>query len=285
MNSLGKTLVSRKVKKWIMYYGKRWLPVDVAAGPPVFINSVPKSGTHLLYQIFEHDQTLRDFGEFLSSTPSFTMRELPEAYFVRRLNRVRQGELLRGHLFFGEQVKSALKRAGIIHYFIYRDPRDVVCSEAHYLANMNRWHRMHSSFAGLADQKDRIALAIDGMSNAPGSAYYPNISIRFRRFSGWLKDSHTHTVRFEDMVGEGKKTTMRSIMDYHSELLGLSATRLDQRTAKAVESIDPSRSHTFRKGGGARSWERLFDERLKDRFKAVAGELLVELGYEKDFNW
>lgn len=41
---------------------------------------------------------------------------------------------------------------------------------------------------------------------------------------------------------------------------------------------------TFRKGqtGG---WKKHFTSDQKKLFKKVAGQLLIDLGYEKDFNW
>lgn len=60
---------------------------------------------------------------------------------------------------------------------------------------------------------------------------------------------------------------------------------VDRLTERALQAIAPERSHTFRKGGGARNWERRFTPEHKEQFKSVAGELLVELGYEQDLNW
>ena len=51
-----------------------------------------------------------------------------------------------------------------------------------------------------------------------------------------------------------------------------------------MSSIDPSKSHTFNTGG-IKKWEKIFNDEHKDLFKKYAGELLVELGYEKDYDW
>jgi hypothetical protein len=51
-----------------------------------------------------------------------------------------------------------------------------------------------------------------------------------------------------------------------------------------VEAIQPKKSHTFRSGktGG---WKNHFTDAHKKLFKDVAGDLLVQLGYEKDNDW
>ncbi len=48
--------------------------------------------------------------------------------------------------------------------------------------------------------------------------------------------------------------------------------------------IDPHRSPTFRKGkiGG---WRESFTDEHKHLFKEIAGDLLIRLGYEADFDW
>ena len=43
-------------------------------------------------------------------------------------------------------------------------------------------------------------------------------------------------------------------------------------------------SNTFR-SGQIGSWKKHFSETDKIAFKKIAGQLLIDLGYEKDFNW
>ena len=51
-----------------------------------------------------------------------------------------------------------------------------------------------------------------------------------------------------------------------------------------IEDIEPRKSHTFRSGktGG---WREYFKDEHKQLFKDVAGNLLVELGYEDSNDW
>lgn len=50
------------------------------------------------------------------------------------------------------------------------------------------------------------------------------------------------------------------------------------------QNINPKTSWTFRKGkiGG---WQEEFTEINKRNFKKVAGDFLIDLGYEKSNNW
>ena len=52
----------------------------------------------------------------------------------------------------------------------------------------------------------------------------------------------------------------------------------------SYEALNPREAHTFRTGqiGG---WKNAFTAEHTDAFKRVAGHLLIELGYEKDYDW
>ena len=79
--------------------------------------------------------------------------------------------------------------------FMIRDPRDIVLSQASYIYREKR-HPRHALFAGIADEGERIALAIRG-SDDHG---LPSVGRRLREYAGWLT-SGALVLRFEDLVG------------------------------------------------------------------------------------
>jgi hypothetical protein len=191
------------------------------------------------------------------------------------------GEIVRGHLFFDKDYEEALQ--GTVHYFVYRDPRDVVVSEAYYLRYMNPWHRLSPYFRTLS-QSQAISLAIGGLAgDAPHAADYPDIGRRFARYNGWVNSPSTYAVKFESLRSEGWEKTVHRMIDFYAGRVG-SDLDFDQAYSRALARIRPPRSHTFRKGevGG---WRTAFTVKHRDEFKAVAGSLLVALEYERDLNW
>ena len=58
----------------------------------------------------------------------------------------------------------------------------------------------------------------------------------------------------------------------------------DKAARFSHEAFAAERTPTFRKGqiGG---WREAFTEAHKEAFKATAGDLLVQLGYEADLGW
>lgn len=252
------------------------------APPAVIADSFPKSGTHLLEQIVEVFPAVRNFGVFLSSmTSSWAFRERTTASTLRVINSSIPGELLRAHLFYDPAYEAAIREKGMAHYFIYRDPRDVVVSEAHYLREMNRWHRLHRVMKKL-DPEAAITMSIEGVDPSTGLEY-PDIGKRFARCAGWIGSTDTFAVRFEDLRSESCKAVVASMVDfYQSRHVGQVAK--DPIVQEALANIRPESSHTFRAGRPS-AWRREFTTEHKARFKRVAGQLLVDLGYETDLHW
>ncbi len=254
------------------------------ARPPLVGNSFPKSGTHLLVQILEGFPGARSFGSFVASTPSLTLRERTRHQHVRRVHSVVPGEVVGAHMFYGPEVARALLNMNCAHFFIYRDLRDVAVSEAHYLTNMNKWHRLHRYFSGhLKTDEQRISAAILGIDDPKAPCTYPHIGDRFRRYRAWLEDPDTFCVRYEDLITAERKSVLRRMVKYFSTHVAG-----DQVTTPVIADIeakiDPGRSHTYREGKSG-NWRKEFTEKHRNQIKEVAGQLLIELGYENDLSW
>jgi hypothetical protein len=224
-----------------------------------------------------------NFGVFLASmTSSFVFRERTIAESLAEIKAFVPGEIIRGHLFYDPRIAEALKARGVIHYFIYRDPRDVAVSEAHYLQRMNPWHRLHRHFKNLSDEQ-AIDLAIRGLDGKFPSLNYPDIARRFQRYAGWLRDPNTLAIQFEDLRSERQVESIRAMIAFYHEQ-SPQIEGLEEITSGCVAAIKPCKSHTFRNGrqGG---WRTAMSPANIATFKEVAGELLIELGYERDSRW
>jgi hypothetical protein len=144
---------------------------------------------------------------------------------------------------------------------------------------MTRWHRLHPYFKSLPSTEAKISLAINGSSNIPYD--YPDIGQRFKRYIGWLKEPTVLALKFEDLVSEKRKNSVARIIDFYCHYSAQDPKGLLQR---ALDNIDPYRSHTFRQGKSG-GWRNTLTETHKEQIKIVAGQLLVDLGYENDLNW
>jgi sulfotransferase 6B1 len=261
MGKIGKLLQSAPVRKAKAFANRapRLLAhlaakeEDYRARPPIIVNSLPKSGTHLLMQIAQELPDRRYFGSFIAQTPSLTLRMRSQAEIDRRIAAIVPGEVLGTHLYYTPETEAAFRKVNAIHLFIWRDPRDVLLSEAHYLTKMNRWHAMHKSFAALPDTESRIRFSILGNGGT-----YPGAEERIGSYMGWLSSENCLSLRYEELVDpQTQLAECQRILDLY-QARAQSPDPLPSADA-LVDAINPERSHTFNRGGIGR-WRKEMSE-------------------------
>ncbi|WP_169352796.1 sulfotransferase domain-containing protein [Thermodesulfatator atlanticus] len=260
-------------------------PEDYIKSPPILANSFPKSGTHLLLQIVEPFPKVKNYKKFIASMPTITFRERSKINTIKVINSILPGEIVAAHLFYDEDYYKALIKLNIAHFFISRDLRDVVVSEAFYLSKMNRWHRLHKYFKSLSSIEDQIMFSIKGNSFLKTPYDYPNIAERFKRYAKWVKHHNIFSLRYEDLMSKKRRQIISDMVQFYLQKMNAGERyNLDELVQKILENINPQKSHTFRKGGSG-NWRNFFTNEHKKAMKEVAGDLLIKLGYEKDLDW
>lgn len=256
---------------------------DYAANAPILINSIPKSGTHLLAQILQAIPGITSYGRLFATIPSFPHRVVPSHRMKAKLNSIVPGELIKGHIHFDAGIRDVINHTHACHFFICRDPRDVVVSEVHYLLEHARWHGMHPYFRSLPDHDARIAFCITGVYKGKSIPEYPNIEIRLESYLAWEQQPEVCAVRFEDLLGLQQAETFDRIFEHVQACPGAQLDR-DTILKGMYSSMHSQRAHTFRKGSVGQ-WAQEFSQGNKALFKQTAGDLLIQLGYETDLNW
>jgi hypothetical protein len=290
---LNSTLVRRYVRFPIrklryqarrMQYRRRHGKTDT---PVFFVNSFPKSGTHLLLQAVQGFSKLGPV--IYSGLPATTMfdafsgERLSAAAVAGQIAHLQDGDIGYGHVFAEPEMVAALCQDGVVPFFIYRDPRDVVVSHVHYVTAIWTSHVHHDYYANqLQDFDQRLRVSILGRPELT-EIDFPSIRERFEPYLGWLERPEVSVVRFEDFV-QHKRQTLEMILA-HAAQRGFVYDKSQEDALDILEkAIDPRQSPTFRSGkvGG---WRNNFTPEHKQLFKEVTGDLLVRLGYEADVDW
>lgn len=253
----------------------RTSPQDYAKRPPIIVNSLPKSGTHLLLQISRALPGVRYYGGFIATTPSLTLKERPPVEMAQRIKSLLPGETVGAHIYHSPEATAALRSINAVHLFIYRDPRDVLLSGSYYLAKMNRWHRMHKVFSRLDDPYERLKLAIEGYD-----ALYPSCEQRIAPYTAWLDDPNTLALKYEDLVGPNQTEQLNRIANALQKSGMVTANR-DEVVNLMKTAINPGKSHTFREGG-IEKWRQQFDPKLLKVANQRLASTLEKLGYPHD---
>jgi hypothetical protein len=202
---------------------------------------------------------------------------------LRDIHSLLPGEIAVGHVHATPENTSALVRPGVVNYFLYRDPRDVVVSHAHWITNKDAKPRLHRYYREVLDTlEERITMSILGVPD--DALEFTNIRARFEPYLGWLELDQVMSIRFEDLI-HGRERVIGQILDHFSQFGGCQLSLPRREAIEALtRCIDPAKSLTFREGktGG---WRKHFTDEHKALFKEVAGDLLIRLGYEEDKDW
>lgn len=201
---------------------------------PLFLNSVPKSGSHLLRNIVRmfvpvDQQYQKQFVQWGN------MPEHLEAWDPRR------NYLSWGHLFFSDA--SAIELAHVRKILLYRDPYDWVLARARFFMSENFEGNVEFLREGKLPVDDLLSMMIFGIhGKAP-----PLRDIFEFNAVAWL-GSDVHVVKFEDLVRHCRDLESEEAGQFFIDLLsacGISVVPDDWRARVAIGS-DPKLSGTAR---------------------------------------
>ena len=261
--------------------------------PRVFLNSVPKAGTHLLMELVSNlprmmfsgrHHALRDFSIEPGSPPDH-VPAIDLDVFGRALGKVRNGQFMTAHFEYREDVEVMLEQRGFSSLLMLRDPRDVAVSHSFYVTSTER-HWLHRRFTEtLCTPDERLMATITGFPDDELSNGQESIGQRFEQYLGWLSNPNVLVCHFEALVG----STGGGSREEAIEAVRAVAEHLERPLSKEESERVAQRSWsrgaaTFRRGQIG-DWRNHFNEDHKEAFKQVAGDVLIRLGYEQDLNW
>ena len=262
----------------------RWKRISFHAAPPVFGNSKPKSGSHLLLQILNGFTQVMPY-RYVVADPVRTItkngRRRASQEIVSDLKSIPNGVIGWGYLEAAQENVSLLVTSRRVNYFVYRDPRDMLVSQVFYATDMAEEHGMHAYYQSLPDFGARLKVAITGIDR--DGLYMVSVKQRYEGVFQWLEQKNVLCLRFEDLI-DNRDATLNAMLN-EVERTGYEIPTPRAKALSVLEaSIQPRKSHTFRSGqtGG---WREHFTDEHKKLFKDVAGDLLVRLGYEKNNEW
>ncbi len=249
-------------------------------GPRIFVNSIPKAGTHLLISELKRHPALQDSGlwvraRFVNQLAANNERikdfDLDKQAFSRMVGTVRNGQFFWAHLHHDPKIFEVLSEGDIKTVFVIRHPLDVLVSNFHYIKSLKR-HSKHDFFVNtLTTDAERI----DALINGNQSPYMGSMRAKLEEYLGWLKEPDVLTVKYEDLVGErggGDDRLRGQTFAAIYEHCGL------ERPERLI-SADASRtSATFRKGK-IRNWADTLSDADTARAWSGIEDLATQYGY------
>ena len=262
----------------------RWKRFSFTDAPPIFGNSKPKSGSHLLLQILNGFTQIMPYA-YVAAGPVRTINKDGGRRIVDRvaadLKSIPRGVIGWGYVEANNENIAVLCQPDRVNYFIYRDPRDMLVSQVFFATNMHEDHGMHAFYNSLPDFGERLKVAITGIDR--DGLKMVSVKQRYEGVFQWLEQPGVMCIRFEDLIDK-RDATLSVMLDEVEKTSYKIPTPREKALEILVEAIQPKKSHTFRSGktGG---WREHFTDEHKILFKDVAGDLLFRLGYEENNNW
>jgi len=241
---------------------------------PVFVQSVPKSGTHIAFECLKAfgyaeppSLDLPDFDAPLADGVFYNLQHMPISCLSSPYQR------------FPQFIQSLSRSVTV---FVVRDPRDVVVSLAYYLAAQTDYHITTSLFREMP-VSERVARVLTGEYPIPIYLNrYLNLSGSIRElltpYLTWWSDTFPNVwrMRYEDIIGaEGGGDAGRQLQTIWELQLALHVPGRPGNYRDRVFSRD---ALTFRRGQIG-DYLIDFSEDHHESFERSAGDLLDTLGY------
>lgn len=241
--------------------------------------SIPKCGTHLLSKCLKL-LTGRNIYMFVPGRlkPYAHYHASPED--IKLLTKLAFDGYWVSHLVYTPERAQLLAAADCAKFFIYRDPRDQLISFIFYT-------RMRKNVWPQANDMTMNELIFDLMTTSKAMTNDPpgfGIVGLYKNYLAWMNVPGMLSIRFEDLIGPdggGNQQAQDRTIQQIAKHIGL---KLSREQLEHVKKQLFGGTGTFRKGVIGQ-WKRYFTDEHKKVFKEVAGQLLIDLGYEKDMEW
>lgn len=235
--------------------------------------SLPKAGTHLVERLLCLYPPL--YRTFL---PTITPSNLESFGGIDSiLTKQKPGEIVISHLYYDPEDAKVIINQNVKSFFIIRDPRDIVVSFMFYIMReKNHHHHEIVSKSGTISQK--LQLLIEGTP----SENLSSINQLLACFSGWFAEEN-FVIRFEELVtpNDGNQRQLEILHEIYDYLqIDVDAEWLQQLRQDMISEKSP----TYRKGT-TQQWKKYFDADTKQLFKDIAGDSLIQYGYEQNHDW
>jgi hypothetical protein len=273
---------------------------------PFVVNSLPKAGTHLVQKAVALFPGIRWEGLHIGRSHrnrfggpegleakearvpiGVDWPQLVQRSVVREaLGRLKAGQFATAHLPYSAEMSGLLAELRIRSVLIVRDPRDVVVSHANHVPRSPH-HFLYEHYTSLSPA-DQILASIEGVELAEnGGPRMLNICERYRSVLGWMREPNNCTTQFEKLVGPQAGGSQADQMEELEKITRHLGIRYDPGELTGIAQNVYGGTSTFRKGlkGQIGDWRRHLTAEHCSAFKRVAGQLLIELGYERDLDW
>jgi len=226
----------------------------------ILINSIPKSGTHLLENILcSYKDIYRPLVKTLNKNNIYKLGPLNNLFKKKYY-----GNLFLSHLSYEDYSKYLINRKNVKIIFLIRHPGAILIANIYYIKKEKK-HKFHNRFKNLD-----IPKCIDMVLNEKKeNIFYKNIL----SFNKWLNHKDILTIRYEDIID----SKLYKKDNFFKNLFEFINITVDGDFVNKIFENDFKSSLTYRKK--TKDWiEELNYEQLI-KFKDIYKDILKIYGY------
>lgn len=204
---------------------------------------------------------------------------VPTARFSKSLDQIRsKGQFLLSHAPYSFEMEQLLNNRNCIVFHVMRDPRDYTVSLLNHLRKRQNALFSDPKFLN-ADFDMQLYYVIIGTD------WYNSTYTVVNAFNGWFSSAVSVVLHFEKLMGPlgGVYSEAEQLKELRKIPTALHMKVSDAQLLHIFSAVY-GKGATFHKGIVG-SWKEYFNEEHKRVFKEQLGDLLISLGYEKDYNW
>lgn len=250
--------------------------------------SMMKAGTHLLVPLIEKmtDKKLVFIGPDACTAFQKGQQDVinvsPRDFHM--LSNLPNDKFWVTHSPYVEKYAQTLSLLKYQVFFIYRDPRDVIVSLALYIRDKDKEFWPGAQQISLDDTITRLIVGGESMHVTSHHISKKGVLKMYEAYLPWMNLPFILNIRYEDLVGPqggGDWDTQINTILIIAEHIGKNISYYE---ASLYGASIFGGTHSFNKGQIG-SWKDYFTKEHIALFKEHAGQLLIDLGYEHDFNW
>jgi hypothetical protein len=272
------SMTGEEFSYWMASFSYRINRSKRRANLGVLVNGSPKTGTTWMLRL-------------VASLPDY---RIANGYNFRgeihRYHEVMPGEVVHGHDKFTQDLWEILRTKNIKVIHMMRDPRDQTVSRMFHVRR-DPTHIWHDRLRKLSEDEALLACIEGRDGGLPGTLSMIKLT------QSWLREGDKSIcVRYENLrsnpfeefqrvlgyLGIDVNLVLVQAIIEHNRFERLSVGRKVWKVARKPGQEDTS-SHVRK--GVIGDWRNHFREHHNRRYKELAGDALIELGYEKDLNW
>ena len=175
------------------------------------------------------------------------------------------------HAPYSSAMEAYLKERSTVNFFIKRDPRDLVVSLLNHYKNIEFNNKVVES---LPNDDERLLYMIRNFSRRQTLA-----------FMGWIQSPQCCVLDFRKLMGaHGGAATDEDAMSEMRKIASALHMKLSDNKLRTIYRKHFGKGWNFFRGKVG-AWKDYFKDEHINAAKEEIGDLLIELGYEKNVDW